>query len=62
MFKKNSKVDSNGLNEIIYLGKNKGCMVKGGIVDFDKVIDIVLNDIKSGKIKGITFDRYEDVK
>ncbi len=44
------------------IGKNKGCMVKGGIVDFDKVIDIILNDIKSGKIKGITFDRYEDVK
>ena len=44
------------------IGKNKGCITKGGIVDYDKVVDIIINDIKSGKIKGITFDRYEDVK
>ena len=36
--------------------------MKGGLVDYDKVIDIIINDIKKGKVKGITFDRFEDVK
>lgn len=42
------------------IGKRRGCLVKGGIVDYDKVYSIIINDIKNGIIKGITFDRYED--
>ncbi len=44
------------------IGKNKGCISRGGITDYDRVVELIINDIKSGKIKGITFDRYEDVK
>ena len=44
------------------IGKNKGAISKGGIINYDKVTDIIINDIKQGKLKGITFDRYEDVK
>ena len=44
------------------IGRKKGCLMKGGLVDYDKVIDIIINDIKKGKVKGITFDRFEDVK
>lgn len=44
------------LNQI---GKERGCLVKGGYVDYDKVYSVVINDIKTGIIKGITFDRYE---
>lgn len=40
------------------IGKKKGCIGKGGIVDYDKVTSVVINDIKSGKIKNITFDRF----
>ena len=42
------------------IGKKKGCISKGGIVDYEKVTTLVINDIKSGKIKNITFDRYKD--
>lgn len=42
------------------IGKRRGCLERGGIVDYDKVYSVVLNDIKDGHIKGITFDRYED--
>ena len=28
-------------------------------VDYDKVYNVVMNDIKTGVLKGITFDRYE---
>ena len=42
------------------IGKKRGCLERGGIVDYDKVYTVILNDIKEGNIKGITFDRYED--
>ena len=41
------------------IGKQRGCIIKGGVVDYDKVYSVVMNDIKSGLIKGVTFDRYE---
>ncbi len=41
------------------IGKKRGCLVRGGCVDYDKVYSVVLNDIKDGLIKEITFDRYE---
>ena len=39
------------------IGRKKGFLSRGGIVDDDKVVHLIINDIKSGKIKGITFDR-----
>ena len=44
------------------IGKKKGCLQKGGVVDYDKVLEIIINDVKSGKIKDITFDRIENAK
>ena len=41
------------------IGRKRGCIIKGGVVDYDKVYSVVMNDIKSGLIKGVTFDRYE---
>ena len=40
------------------IGKRRGCLVKGGEVDYDKVCNVVMNDINE-YIKGVTFDRYE---
>ena len=42
------------------IGKKCGLLRKGGIVDYDKVIDLIINDIKSGKVKNITFDRLDN--
>ena len=42
------------------IGKKRGCLIKGGEVDYDRVCSIVINDIKEGYIKGITFDRISD--
>lgn len=41
------------------IGKKRGCLVKGGQIDHDKVMIIIVNDVKDGKIKGITFDDIE---
>ena len=42
------------------IGKKRGFMMKGGVIDYDRVTDLIINDIKNGKISGITFDRVED--
>lgn len=42
------------------IGKRRGCLIKGGEIDYDKVVAIIMNDIKSGMIKNITFDRIEE--
>lgn len=42
------------------IGKKRGCLMRRGEIDYDKVITIIMNDIKSGIIKNITFDRMED--
>lgn len=42
------------------IGKKRGCLMKGGYIDYEKVYSLVLGDIKNGHIKGITFDRFEE--
>ncbi len=43
------------------IGRKRGCLVKGGQIDYDKVVTVIINDMKDGNIKGITFDRFEDL-
>lgn len=44
------------------IGKKRGCLKKGGIIDMEKVIQIVMNDLKSDTISGITLDRIEQIE
>lgn len=39
------------------LGKKMGAIIKGGEVDFERVSNKIINDIKDESIKNITFDR-----
>ena len=42
------------------IGRKRGCLMRGGIVDDEKVYSIILNDVKTGSVRNITFDRYDD--
>lgn len=54
------KIDNENLDKTFeIIGRKRGCLIKGGIVDYDKVYSVVINDIKNGIVKGITFDRYK---
>lgn len=45
------------------IGKKRGCIIRGGEIDYDRVMTLIMNDVKNGTIKGITFDRIpEDSK
>ena len=42
------------------IGKKIGAIISGGEVDYNRVSDYILNDIKNEYVKNITFDRIED--
>lgn len=42
------------------IGKQRGCLVKGGEIDYDKTISLIIGDVKNGYIKDVTFDRISD--
>lgn len=60
--KERYKIDSINKEDYIetldIIGKKRGCLLKGGIVDYDKVYSLIIRDIKESNIKGITFDRF----
>jgi ribosome biogenesis GTPase A len=55
-----TEVDHDVIQTLDIIGKKRGCLMRGGIVDYDKVYSIVINDVKDGNIKNITFDRFND--
>ena len=54
------EIDEDIINTLDIIGKKRGCLIKGGEIDYDKVIQIIMSDIKEGLIKNITFDRFEE--
>lgn len=54
------EVNDDIIETLDIIGKNRGCLIKGGEIDYDKVVGIIINEIKDGTIKNITFDRMED--
>ncbi len=42
------------------IGRRRGALSKGGIVDYDKVSDLIIKDLKNGYFGKVTFDRIED--
>lgn len=39
------------------IGKRRGCLISGGEIDYDRVVDVVIRDFNNGYFKGITLDR-----
>ena len=52
-----SSIEDDFIEAYETIGKRRGALSKGGIVDYDRVSDIIINDVKSGYFKNITFDR-----
>ena len=53
------KMDNDDL-VLVYetIGRKIGAVVSGGEIDYTRVSNTILEDIKNERIKGITFDRY----
>lgn len=55
-----TEINDDIIETLDIIGKKRGCLIKGGEIDYDKVVGIIINEIKDGTIKNITFDRMED--
>ncbi len=44
------------------IGKKVGALISGGDIDYDRVSNAIINDVKNEQIKSITFDRFDDLK
>ena len=42
------------------IGKRRGALSRGGIVDYEKVSNIIVRDLKNGYFGNITLDRLDD--
>ena len=51
------EIDNEFIEAFETIGKKRGCLIKGGQVDYDRVSSLILNDMKNGFIKGVTFDK-----
>ncbi len=52
------EIDNDYLDETYdIIGRRIGAIISGGEVDYDRVSRTILEDIKSERVKGITFDR-----
>ncbi|OIK13958.1 ribosome biogenesis GTPase YlqF [Bacillus sp. MUM 116] len=44
-----------------HIGKLRGCLMAGGLVDYDKVAELVIREVRSEKFGSITFERPKDI-
>ncbi|UOR12743.1 ribosome biogenesis GTPase YlqF [Halobacillus amylolyticus] len=47
------------MNAFEHIGQKRGCLESGGVVNFDKTSDVILQDLRGGKLGLISFDQPE---
>ena len=50
------------LEIFIKIGKFRGALESGGTVNFDKVSDIVIRDLRTGRLGNITLERPKELE
>lgn len=45
-----------------HVGRRRGCLRSGGIVDFDRASSLLLNELRSGKLGTISFETVDEWK
>ena len=55
-------LDDNIIDVIDLIGKRRGAIVKGGEIDYQKVYNIIMRDLKEGYLGSLTFDRFDNMK
>ena len=55
-FKLTVPLPQNGQELLEAIGRKRGCIRKGGVVDFEKAQRLVLNEFRSGKLGRVTLD------
>lgn len=53
-------VNGDKLEIIEEIGRRRGCMVSGGHIDYDKAAEIIIRELRGGKLGRISLERPED--
>ena len=54
-----TELDEDFVEAYELIGRRRGALSRGGIVDYDKVSDLIIKDLKNGYFGKVTFDRIE---
>ena len=55
-----SEIDEDIIKTYDAIAKKRNVLSKGGLIDYEKVSNIIVQDLKNGYFKEITFDRLKD--
>jgi len=55
-FKLTGDMPTTGLELLEAIGRKRGCLVRGGVVDTDKAMHIVMTEFRAGKLGQVTLD------
>ena len=55
-----TELDDDFIETYEIIGKRRGALSRGGIVDYEKVSNIIVRDLKNGYFGNITLDRLDD--
>lgn len=55
-----SEIASDNTDLLSAVGRSRGCLRSGGLIDFDKARSILLNEFRSGKLGRVTLDQPEE--
>ena len=56
-----TELDEDFIETFDIIAKRRGALSKGGIADYEKVSNIIVQDLKNGYLGNITLDRLEDI-
>lgn len=55
-----TELDDDFIETFDIIGKKRGTLTRGGVADYEKVSNIIVQDLKNGYLGNVTFDRLED--
>ena len=55
-----TSVSDDLIEEFDIVAAKRGALKKGGLVDYDKVCSIIIQDLQNGRLGNVTFDRIEE--
>ena len=61
-FKLKETLPDDGLELLETIGRKRGCLVKGGVIDMEKAQNIVLNEFRAGKLGNVSLDEVPGKK
>ena len=55
-----TELDDDFIETFVIIGKKRGALTRGGVADYEKVSNIIVQDLKNGYLGNVTFVRLED--